>query len=177
MNDPGQRLAWALAVCRKLHVRLTAGRSKILAVLAEHRVPVSLDTVMRAEGVTRVCDPTTVYRTLMLFREVELVRQVALPAKVRFFVLNVPGESIHFLICRRCGAITELSPGTHCEGMEKAVAAAYGYAQLYHELQFFGICPVCQRKPPPVLSPKLPVPVGPGRSPPGRSQLAPKLQR
>lgn len=161
MKDPSQRLAWALGVCHKLKLRLTPGRRKILAVLAAHRVPVSLETVMGADGVRQVCDATTAYRTLMLFREVELVRQVALPAKVRFFVLNVPGESIHFLICRLCGAITELPPGAHCEGMESTVAAGYGYAQLYHELQFFGICPACQKQPPRVLSAKLPVRISP----------------
>jgi len=157
MKDPDQRLAWALGVCRKHNLRLTPGRRSILAVLAAQRVPVSLEAVMRAHGVREVCDATTAYRTLMLFREVELVRQVALPAKARFFVLNVPGESIHFLICRLCGAITELAPGAHCEGMESAVAAAHRYAQLYHELQFFGICPTCQKQRPRVLSTKLPV--------------------
>lgn len=155
--DSAQRLAWALDVCRKLNMRLTPGRRIILSVLADHRVPVSLETVMHAGGVRQICDPTTAYRTLMLFREAELVRQVALPAKVRFFVLNVPGESIHFLICRLCGAMTELSPGDHCEGMESTVAAHHGYAQLYHELQFFGICPSCQKQPPRMLSAKLPV--------------------
>jgi len=157
MKDPSQRLAWALGVCRKLTMRLTPGRRVILSVLAAHRVPVSLASVMQADGVRQVCDATTAYRTLMLFREAELVRQVALPAKVRFFVLNVPGESIHFLICRLCGAITELPPEAHCEATESTVASAYGYAQLYHELQFFGICPVCQKQAPRVLTAKLPV--------------------
>ncbi len=157
MKDSAQRLAWALDVCRKLNMRLTPGRRMILSVLAAHRVPVSLETAMQTDGVRQVCDATTAYRTLMLFREMELVRQVALPAKVRFFVLNVPGESIHFLICRLCGAMTELSPGDHCEGMESTVAAHHGYTHLYHELQFFGICPSCQKQPPRMLSAKLPV--------------------
>ncbi len=161
MKDADQRLVWALGVCRNLGMRLTPGRRKILDVLAAHRVPVSLETVMQTEGVRQVCDVTTAYRTLMLFREMELVRQVALPAKVRFFVLNMPGESIHFLICRLCGVITELPPEAHCEAMENAVVAAHCYAQIYHELQFFGICPACQKQPPRVLSAKLPVRPGP----------------
>jgi Fe2+ or Zn2+ uptake regulation protein len=161
VKDPDERLAWALDVCRKLGMRLTPGRRKILAVLAAHRAPVSLETVMQTGGVRQVCDATTAYRTLMLFRDAELVRQVALPAKVRFFVLNVPGESIHFLICRRCGAITELDPEAHCEAMESAVAAAHGYTELHHEQQFFGICPACQKLPPRVPSAKLPVRISP----------------
>ncbi len=138
-------------------MRLTPVRAKILAFLATQRVPVSLNPLMQAEELRGVCDATTAYRTLMLLREVEVLRQVGLPDKVSFFVLNVPGENNHFLICRQCGAITELPAESHCEHMEHDVAATHGYAQLYHELQFFGICPACQKQPGRVISAKLPV--------------------
>jgi Fur family ferric uptake transcriptional regulator len=138
-------------------MRLTPVREKILAFLATQRVPVSLNTLMQAEELSGVCNATTAYRTLMLLREVEVLRQVGLPDRVSFFVLNVPGENNHFLICRQCGAITELPAGSHCEHMEHEVTAAHGYKQLYHELQFFGICPACQKQPSRVISAKLPV--------------------
>lgn len=160
MKDSAQRLAWALQACRQLQMRLTPVREKILGFLAAQRVPVSLNALMQAEAMRGVCDATTAYRTLMLLREVEVLRQVGLPDKVSFFVLNVPGENNHFLICRQCGAITELPAELHCEHMEHDVAAAHGYAQLYHELQFFGICPTCQKQPPRVISAKLPVIAG-----------------
>jgi len=157
MKDAKRRLGWALEMCRKIGLRLTPRRIKIIEFLATQRVPVSLETVMQVKEVREACDATTVYRTLMLFREVEVIRQVSLPDKTRFFVLNVPGESIHFLICRSCGSITELQPGIHCESMESAIAAKHGYTQLYHELQFFGLCPECQRKPSRIRCAKLPV--------------------
>lgn len=157
MKTPDERLAWALEACRRLQMRLTPGREKILAFLASQRVPVSLNALMQAGEMRGVCDATTAYRTLMLLREVEVLRQVGLPDKVSFFVLNVPGENNHFLICRQCGAITELPAESHCEHMEQDVAAAHGYTQLYHELQFFGICPACQLQPARVISAKLPV--------------------
>lgn len=157
MKDAEQRKAWALQVCLQAKMRLTPIREKILAFLATQRVPVSLNALMQAEAMRGVCDATTAYRTLMLFCEVEVLRQVGLPDKVSFFVLNVPGENNHFLICRQCGAITELPAESHCEHMEHDVAAAHGYAQLYHELQFFGVCPACQKQPSRVISAKLPV--------------------
>jgi Fe2+ or Zn2+ uptake regulation protein len=157
MKDSAQRLAWALQACRQLQMRLTPVREKILGFLAAQRVPVSLNALMQAEAMRGVCDATTAYRTLMLLREVEVLRQVGLPDKVSFFVLNVPGENNHFLICRQCGAITELPAESHCEHMEHDVAAAHGYAQLYHELQFFGICPTCQKQPSQIISAKLPL--------------------
>lgn len=157
MKTPDERLAWALEACRRMRMRLTPGREKILAFLATRRVPVSLNALMQAEEMRGVCDATTAYRTLMLLREVEVLRQVGLPDKVSFFVLNVPGENNHFLICRQCGTITELPAESHCEHMEHDVAATHGYAQLYHELQFFGLCPACQQQPARVISAKLPV--------------------
>jgi Fur family ferric uptake transcriptional regulator len=157
MKTAAQRLAWALHSCQQLNMRLTPVREKILGFLATKRVPVSLNTLMQAEELQRVCDATTAYRTLMLLREVEVLRQVSVPDKVSYFVLNVPGENNHFLICRRCGAITELPAESHCEHMEHDVAATHGYTELYHELQFFGVCPGCQQQPAPVKSAKLPV--------------------
>lgn len=160
MKDTAQRLTWALDTCRQLQMRLTPVREKILGFLATQRVPVSLTTLMQTEEMRGVCDATTAYRTLMLLREVEVLRQVGLPDKVSFFVLNVPRENNHFLLCRQCGAITELPAESHCEHMEHDVAAAHGYTQLYHELQFFGICPACQKQPRRVISAKLPVIAG-----------------
>lgn len=157
MKDSAQRLAWALSACRQLQMRLTPVRKKTLAFLATQRVPVSLHALVQAKELRGICNATTAYRTLMLLREVEVLRQVGLPDKVSFFVLNVPGENNHFLICRQCGAISELPAESHCEHMECEVAATHGYKQLYHELQFFGICPTCQQKPGRVISAKLPL--------------------
>ncbi len=157
MKDSTQQLAWALNACRRLQLRLTPVREKVLAFLAAQRVPVSLAELMQAEDLQGVCDATTAYRTVMLLCDAEVLRQVGLPDKVSLFVLNIPGENNHFLVCRQCGTITELPTGSHCESMEQAVAASHGYKQLYHELQFFGICPTCQKQPARVISTKLPV--------------------
>ena len=58
-------------------MRLTPVREKILALLATQRVPVSLNALMQTEELRGVCDATTAYRTLMLLREVEVLRLIA----------------------------------------------------------------------------------------------------
>jgi len=155
MKDSTKRLAWALQTCRQLQMRLTPVREKILGFLATKRVPVSLNTLMQAEELRGVCDATTAYRTLMLLREVEVIRQVSLPNKISYFVLNIPGESRHFLICRCCGAISELPALATIAAVEQEITATQGYGRLHHELVFFGICPACQKHAPGVLCAKL----------------------
>lgn len=155
MKDAEQRKSWALQVCLQAKMRLTPTREKILAFLAAQRVPVSLEAVTQADGIRGSCDAATAYRTLMLFRALEVIRQVSLPNKISYFVLNVPGKSSHFLICRCCGAITELPASESVVALEREVATTQGYAKLYHEVEFFGVCPACQKHPPGVVCAKL----------------------
>jgi len=136
-------------------MRLTSTREKILAFLAAQRVPVGLDAVIHAEGIRGSCNAATVYRTLMLLCELEVIRQVGLPNKISYFLLNSPGESSHFLICRCCGTIRELPVSESVTALERESAAMQGYARLYHELVFFGICPACQKHSPGVVCAKL----------------------
>lgn len=155
MKDAEQRLSWALQVCLQAKMRLTPVREKIITFLAAQRAPVSLEAVTQVDGIKGSCDAATAYRTLMLLRELEVIRQVSLPNKISYFVLNVPGESSHFLVCRCCGEISELPASASVAGLESEVASTQGYSRLYHELVCFGICPECQQHPPGVMCAKL----------------------
>ena len=70
------RLAWAISFCLRAQLRLTGPRKKILRFLSEHTLPVSLEMMARSKDLVGKCADTTMYRTLMLFREVELVWQI-----------------------------------------------------------------------------------------------------
>ena len=147
MMNAEQRESWALQVCLEAKMRLTPVRKAILSFLAAQRLPVSLDAVARIGGICDSCAATTVYRTLMVLKEIEVIRQVGLPNKISYFILNPPGERSYFLICRCCAAITELPASEAVTALERELAATKGYIRLYHELEFFGICPTCQRHP------------------------------
>jgi len=155
MKTAEQRKSWALQVCLQAKMRLTPIRERILAFLAAQHLPVSLEAVTQAEGIQDACDAATAYRTLMLLRELEVIRQVSLPNKISYFVLNIPGESTHFLVCRCCGAISELPPSESVAAVEREIAATQGYSRLYHEAVFLGICPACQKHPPGVVCAKV----------------------
>ncbi len=154
-KDPGQRLAWALEVCAAHQMRLTPVRATILQHLAASHAPLSLEDLAKGEKVRGACDVATVYRTLMVLRELEVIRQVSLPNKISYYVLNIPGESTHFLVCGCCGELKVL-PSSACEHtLEHEVAAGHGYARLRHESLFVGICPACQKHPADVVCAKV----------------------
>lgn len=144
MKTTEQRLAWALDICRRAQMRVTPVREAILVFLALRCTPASLAMVAHADGVNGHCDTTTVYRTLMMFKEAELVRLVGTPHKVSHFVLNVPGKNNYYLICRRCGCITELPlPPQMAEAIQQ-VAAAKGFAPTRQDCEVYGLCEPCQ---------------------------------
>ena len=139
-----ERHAWAILSCQKAQLRLTRVRAAILSFLAQRRMPVTLEMVSQADGIRGGCDEATVYRTLMLFKEAGLVRLVGTPRKASYFVLNVTGDSIHFLICRQCASITELCLSGPLSAEIGRIATAQGFSQTPHDCEIYGLCTQCE---------------------------------
>src|SRR5258708_3379869 len=108
MKSSIERLEWALKNCEASHMRMTSVRKAILEFLSEQRKPVNLEAVSQIKGVRDECDATTVYRTLMVFKDAGMVRCVGMVGKASYFVLNVRDDVSHFLICERCGSVVEV---------------------------------------------------------------------
>jgi Fe2+ or Zn2+ uptake regulation protein len=139
-----ERRAWAMASCRKARMRLTSVRTAILSFLAQRRTPASLEIISLADGVRGQCDTTTVYRTLMMFKDAELIRLVGTPRKASYFVLNAPGDSAHFLICRGCGCVVELPLPDPLSAEIRRLASARGFSPSPSDCEVYGLCEKCQ---------------------------------
>jgi Fe2+ or Zn2+ uptake regulation protein len=143
ITSEAQRLAWALSTYASQGFRLTGLRRAILELLAKYSCPVNIEMLSQEWELKDRCDATTIYRTLMMLKELKIVQQVNVRHKVRHFVLNVPGESFAYLICRSCGLIKQLDSFEGEAAMEHQIVAR-GYTDLYYELEFHGLCPGCQ---------------------------------
>lgn len=123
---------------------MTSVRAAILGFLSEQRKPVNLEAISQAAGVRGQYDATTVYRTLMVFKDAGLVRCVGMLRKTSHFVLSVPGDVSHFLVCERCGAVTELelSP-TVLAGLER-LALEHDFAASGQCMDLHGVCRACE---------------------------------
>ena len=144
MKTSAERLEWALTMCERSHLRMTPVRSAILKFLAQERMPVGIGSISQVKGMEHRWDPTTVYRTLMMFKDVGLVRCVGASMKSSHFVLKVPNDANHFMICERCGAVSELElpPGALTTIQRVAVQHGFGAARQCLELQ--GLCRACE---------------------------------
>ncbi len=145
MTTSEQHLVWAISVCRAAQMRLTLVRRAILQFLSSRRVPVMLEMISQADGVQGHCDVTTVYRTLRLFKDADIVRLVGTSRKESHFCLNVPGENNHFLICRECGRTVLLRLATATVSKIAAAAAAREFSPVKQDCEVHGVCNDCQQ--------------------------------
>jgi len=144
MKNSAERLEWALNRCELSHVRMTSVRAAILEFVSDQRKPVNLDAISQAAGVKGQYDATTVYRTLMVFKDIGLVRCVGMLRKTSHFVLSMPGDVSHFLLCERCGRVAELELSPSVLASLERLALEHGFAASGQCMDLHGVCRACE---------------------------------
>ena len=85
----------------------------------------------------------TVYRTLKLFAESGIAREIQFgDGQTRYEHVN-EGEHHDHLVCTRCGAITEFQNET-IEKLQDEIAASHGFLIETHKLELYGQCAKCR---------------------------------
>lgn len=143
MRSPAERYAWASACLEKSGTRFTRQRQLILSALAHRKSPVTLEALARE--LPGAGNLTTLYRAMHCFQKTGVVRQVHLAGRSACYVLIAPGEHCDFLVCNDCGSVNDLPELKPILELEKRIAARSGFRALQHEVEFYGICPDCQR--------------------------------
>lgn len=86
---------------------------------------------------------STVYRTLRLFTECGLAREVNFgDGRARFEKAYDKGQHGH-LICTACGRAEEFTIGTMEKSIER-IAAKYGFKVEGHRFEVYGLCKKCR---------------------------------
>lgn len=121
--------------------RLTPQRQLVLAAVADlgHATPEEIAATVRrtASGV----NISTVYRTLELLEELNLVTHTHLGHGAPTYHAVDDDEHVH-LVCRDCGAVAEASPKI-VEGVVEALARDRGFAVDIGHVALFGRCARC----------------------------------
>lgn len=142
--EQGRRVVEEMAqALRQAGYRLTQPRLAVLQVLQQNNGCLSPAEICESG---RVLYPSlglvTVYRTLEALDELGLIRRVHGRGNCHGYA-RANSASGHYLVCRRCGQVTEFP----CEGMEgiiEAVRQRSDFTVEEHLLELMGLCPVCQ---------------------------------
>lgn len=133
-----------LKVCREQGLRRTRALELLLEEMLERNGPLTLADLAGSERLKVQCDQATVYRLLTRLERVGILRRLGLHQRSAYYVLLLPGQHRDYLVCTECGQIESVSVPCILEEMERQVMHNSGYDALYHELEFFGICPSCK---------------------------------
>lgn len=128
---------------REAGYRLTPARRAVFAVLQQASTPLSAAEVWRLGRARHAgLGRATVYRTLPLLVRLGLARALLAPGGVRY---QCSEGGTHRLVCRGCGAELPLS-GCPAGALAQELSEKYGYLVEGHLLEFYGLCPDCQRR-------------------------------
>lgn len=131
-----------VAQLRSKGLRRSGGLDALLHHMAAHHHPSTLAELSRVHGLSGL-DQATVYRLVMKLESAGLVRRLGLHDRATYFQLVVPGHHHDYLVCTSCGKIEDVELTCPVEPLEREVMARSGYSRVYHELEFFGVCPAC----------------------------------
>jgi len=130
---------------RRQSHKITGPRAAILEILRHHRHPLATREI-HSEMPGGSCDLATIYRSMHLLEKMGMVKRFDFGDGTARFELvgeNDDGHH-HHLVCTQCLEVVEIE---ECfpEEIEKRIAAQNGFKAVTHKLEFFGICPECQR--------------------------------
>ncbi|MGD7651921.1 MAG: Fur family transcriptional regulator [Verrucomicrobiales bacterium] len=133
----------AVARCRELGLRRTKAMQELFSTLVEEDRPMTLAELAGSDRLADVCDQATVFRLLRRLADHGIVRRLGLHERAAYFTLVVPGKHSDYLICTKCGSIAAVDAPCPVHKLEEEIREKTGFRGLYHELEFFGVCPDC----------------------------------
>lgn len=129
--------------CRSAGLRRTKALEELVTTLVGNERPMTLSELAASPRLTDQCDKATVFRLLQRLTGHGLVRRLGLHERAAYFTLLVPGRHIDYLICTSCGSIESIQAPCPVHQLEDEIREKTGFQNLYHELEFFGVCPQC----------------------------------
>lgn len=142
LADQVRRRASAEILRRAGH-RATPQRVAVLSAFGESGTHLTAEELFqRVEGQISGMTVSTVYRTLELLRDIQIVTETDLGGGVRQYEL-MDDEPHHHLICTECGYMIDFDDSA-VASLRDYVSDTYGFEPHLNHLALFGRCPMCQ---------------------------------
>lgn len=120
--------------------RVTASRRRVLDAILAQPSHFTVDDVLRA---TRKVGRATVFRTVKILTDLNLVCRVLLEDGTLHYRLSTRGGHHHHLVCRDCGRVEDF---TTCDvgALVRELSRATDYEIEGHWLEVYGRCHACR---------------------------------
>jgi Fur family ferric uptake transcriptional regulator len=127
-------------------LRSTRQRDIILDIFLSTRQHVSVEELyLKVKASYPGIGHATVYRTLKLFAEAGLAREILLHDGQTRYEHVLAGEHHDHLVCTGCNSIVEFENET-IEQLQDEIASRHGFLISKHKLELYGLCADCQKK-------------------------------
>jgi Fur family transcriptional regulator, ferric uptake regulator len=127
-------------------LKITKARLAILDLLGREHGPFTTDEVFARLSKTRSNGPfdvVTIYRCLAKFESIGLISRCDFGDGTVRYELRTSDHHHHHIICRKCKRVEALPD---CPVEDRSIKLPkMGFKEVSHRLEFFGICPDCQR--------------------------------
>jgi Fur family ferric uptake transcriptional regulator len=128
---------------RKRGYRMTPQREMILDAIHDEGHITADDIFQRVRAKSPAVNLATVYRTLELLKELDIV--TAIDTGEGCVHYELAGEQPHHhLVCEECGYTLELDCDA-LQPLEQELLRRYGFVMNLNHLALFGKCPDCQK--------------------------------
>jgi Fur family ferric uptake transcriptional regulator len=143
LSRAGKPLEMACARLKSAGLRITRPRIAIIEALMRRDNPVSIEQ-LHQDLADDACDLVTIYRCLAVFTELGLVRRCFFHNGTGLYEINLNDSRHHHIVCKTCGKVERID-ASFTENTER-ILCERGYEQVTHLVEFFGVCPDCQKK-------------------------------
>jgi Fur family transcriptional regulator, peroxide stress response regulator len=145
IKEPRARMDQMLSKLKGHGFRITPQRAAILSFLADSTEHPSVDEIYKAVKIQfPATSLATVYNTVSLLKELNEVLELGFPDGSNRYDGNKPYPHPH-VICTRCKRIMDPEL-VHLGEISEEMSIKTGYKIFSHRLDFFGLCPECQKK-------------------------------
>ncbi len=129
------------------NLKYTKQREAVLKVLynnESHFSPENLYSLVKKNYPSLNIGIATVYRTLNLLEESEMVTSISFGAQGKKYEIATKPHHDH-MICKSCSKIIEFEDDT-IEKRQKAIAKKHDFKLTGHLMQLYGVCKECSQK-------------------------------
>ncbi len=134
---------------RAAGLRITQPRLAILATLARHKQPISIEQIHEEVGCNS-CDLVTVYRCMAAFERIGVVGRAFFHNGTTLFKINLGQPTRYHVACKTTNLVAEIDEETAGE-LRRVVEIVQeklrreGYTDVGHFVEFFGHAPTTSR--------------------------------